>query len=93
MTRNLERKKPKWPRVAFVGLLMVTLAGLFLLSMSLEGCARNNRPLVHPLPQDFVLVKQGESITFPKSGAYVSAYFLCTIMSIDVDGVDCKDVK
>ena len=72
---------------------MVMLLALLAPLTGFGGCARNNRPLVHPLPQDFILAKQGEAVTFPKQGAFVSNYFLCKVMAIDVQGVSCKDVE
>jgi hypothetical protein len=50
--------------------------------------------LIHALTQDFILVKQGEVITAPKQGAFMSDYFLCKVLAVDVEGADyCKDVK
>lgn len=58
------------------------------------GCAAYKRPLIHALTQDFILVKQGEVITAPKQGAFMSDYFLCKVLAVDVEGADyCKDVK
>lgn len=67
---------------------------LLVILTSFVGCAAFKRPLVHPLVDDFKLVNQGEVITAPKQGAFVSNYFICDVMAIDVGSSEyCKGVK
>lgn len=90
---RLKRKKQKPCKAVSGALSIVMLLGLLVPLMTFAGCAGFKRPLIHPLPQDFILAKQGDTITFPKQGAYVSDYFMCRVMGIDVEGLSCKDVK
>lgn len=63
----------------------MTLLALSALTITCGGCAAFKRPLIHPLPQDFILVDKGATFTAPKNGAYVSDYFLSSVMGVDVD--------
>lgn len=88
------KNKLKRSNPGFAGSLTAILAGLLLVSTLSAGCAAFKRPLIHPLPNDFTLVKAGEEFTAPKDGAFVSNFFMCRVMAVDIDGgASCKDVK
>ena len=61
------------------------LLGSLVLSTICVGCASFKRPLIHPLPDDFKLVAEGETFTAPKQGAFVSDYFMEKVMAVDVE--------
>lgn len=67
---------------------------LLALSQVLTGCAALNRPVIHALPNDFVLLDKGQTFTPAGPGAWMSSYFMCRVMAVDVgDAAYCKDVK
>jgi hypothetical protein len=47
------------------------------------GCA--NRVILHPLQDDFKFLKAGEDFKAPKSGAFVSDYWLNKIAEVEVE--------
>lgn len=69
-------------------LLIVTLAVLLLGLIALSGCS-TNKVLIHPLEQtDIVMLEEGQSLTAPKAGAFLSDYYIEEVMQARV-----KDVR
>lgn len=65
-----------------------TLLGSLLASTFLTGCS-TNRVVIHPLSQtDIVLLSEGEQFTAPKSGAFLSDFYIEEVMQARV-----KDVR
>lgn len=49
---------------------------------------------MNPSADDFMFVEKDQTITAPKRGAFVSDFFMCEIMAIDVGSSEyCKDIK
>ena len=88
--KSKKQKQKPFSRACAVSSMMTAL-GLCLLLMTFAGCA--GRPTIHPLKDDFIRVVSQEQITAPKKGAFVSDYFMCKVMEVDVDGLVCKDVR
>lgn len=87
------RKSAQWnSNLVFGGSWIVMLLGLTLLLITCAGCA-GNRPILHPTENDFFEMQTGYPSTPIKDGYFMSAYYLCEVMGVDVDGKDCKDVK
>lgn len=92
--KRLKRNRLKLFNLACAGLSTEIRLALLLLLIASAGCARNSRTLVHPLSDDFTLVKAGDSVTAVKDGALVSRYFLCQVMAADVNSDEyCKGIK
>lgn len=63
--------------------LTATLLGLMLLSVIFGGCAAK-RTVLYPLENDFHRAD---------GGWFMSDFYLCNVMGVDVEGVNCGEVK
>lgn len=90
---NLKEKKLKAYNRVYAALSMVMLPVWLVLLMSSAGCAALKRPIIHPLEDDFHLTKANQPFTPLKDGAFISNYFMCKVMGVDIDGLACKDVR
>ena len=53
--------------------------------IGLEGCAKTNRTVIHPLAEDFRLVTAGEIVEVKKNGALVSDFWISEVLGVDVE--------
>lgn len=67
------------------------LVGLMLLLTTFAGCAVFKRPIVHPLENDFCLLKEGEPFNAPKNGAFMSDFYMQEVMGIDIEKPEVKN--
>lgn len=80
---RLKRSVRSTLNLGSVGSLTTMLLGLMLLSIIFGGCAAK-RPLLYPLENDFRKME---------NGWFMSDFYLCNVMGVDVQGVNCDEVK
>lgn len=84
--RKSKRKKQKYCSPVFEGSLTVMLLVLLALLTSLTGCALKKQVVLHPIEQaDIMLVKQGQQLTAPKDGAFLSDFYISEVMKVKVE--------
>ena len=77
--RRKQRSSNQLRGLSSTVMLLVILA-VWMIS---AGCA--NRVILHPLQDDFKFLKAGEDFKAPKSGAFVSDYWLNKIAEVEVE--------
>lgn len=83
--KKSKRKKQKPFSLGFAGLWTVTRLGLLLLLMSLTACAAK-KIVLHPIEgTDIVPLKQGDSLTAPKQGFFLSDAYVSDVMKAKVE--------
>jgi hypothetical protein len=81
-----ERRKPKGGLYVNKVLRLLRIVMLVSLTVSLCGCALSKKVVLNPIEgTDIVTLKQGETLTAPKDGAFFSSEYIEDVLEVKLE--------